>query len=95
MESSIVGVIATILVILISGLSGFFISLVGGISALIPYLTSATLSVVSSIVGPNSALANGCCICIPIPLAFGIFALLQRAKASALKGPLSQPSADI
>ena len=98
MKNSIVGMIATILVVLLSGLSGFFIPFVGGISALMHYMPSATLSVASNISAPIFALANGmgpCCICIPIPLVIGIFALIHRANASALERPLSQPGADI
>ena len=94
MENSTVGMIATTLAVLLSGLSGLFIPFVGGISALMHYMPSATLTVASSISAANFALANGCCICIPIPLAFGVFALFRRANASALEGPLSQRDAD-
>ena len=94
MENSTVGMIATTLVVLLSGLSGFFIPFVGGISALIHYMSSTAFTVASSISAANFALANGCCICIPIPLAFGVFALFRRANASALEGPPSQPGAD-
>ena len=95
MKNSIVGIIATTLFVLLSGLSDLFIPLVDGISALMPDMPSAALTVASSISAANFALANGCCICIPIPLVLGAFALFRRANASALEEPLSQPGADI
>lgn len=94
MESSTVGLIATTLVTLLSGISVFFSPFVGGISALMHYLPSAALSVASGISAANFVLANGCCICIPIPLVFGALALSRRANTPALEAPLSQREAD-
>lgn len=97
MKNITIGVIATSLVVLFSGLSVFFIPFAGSISALIPNMPDATLIVVSSIVDLNSAWANGigsCCICIPIPIAFGFFALFKRANMSTLEEPSSEPGAD-
>ena len=95
MKNSIVGLIATTLFVLLSGLSGLFIPLVGGISALMHEIPNLTLTVISRIVDPYFSWANGCCICIPIPLVFGIFALIQRRNASTLAESRSQPGADI
>jgi hypothetical protein len=77
----------------ISSLILAFIS--GGIAVLMSYMPSihgATLSVPSSIDPSNFALLQqgcSCCLCIPIPMALGFFALRQRAKAAVVKGPLS------
>lgn len=90
--------IATIGVVLLSGLSGLFMPFVGGISALMHNIPGATLSVANSISAINFAVINqmgSCCICIPIPLAFGVFSLIKRANASALREPLPQPDADL
>jgi len=94
MENSTVGMIATTLVILLSGLSVFFIPFVGGISALMHYMPNAALTVASGISAANVAWINGCCICIPIPLAFGVFSLFRRANASAHEQSISQGDAD-
>lgn len=95
MENSTIGMIATTLVVLLSGLSVFFIPFAGGISALMHYMPSATLSVTSITSAANFALANGCCVCIPIPLVFGSFALLRRrANAPVHEEALSQRDAD-
>ena len=105
MKKNTIGMLATILVVFISGLTGFFVPFVGVMSALMSYLPStympvaylqgAALTGANSITAANFALANGCCVCIPIPLVFGVYALSRRANASALEGPLSQPDADI
>ncbi len=98
MENSMVGMIATTLVVLLSGVSVFFIPFVGGISALMQYMPSLALPAASSISAANIALvntwANGCCICIPIPLAFGVFSLFRRSNTSALEETFSQPDVD-
>ncbi|MBC7878532.1 MAG: hypothetical protein H7Y59_15280 [Anaerolineales bacterium] len=84
MENSTIEMIATTLVGLLSGPSGFSIPFVGVISALMHYMPSAALTVDTSISVANFALANGCCICIPIPIAFGVFALFRRKNARSL-----------
>ena len=94
MKNSIVGMIATTLFVLLSGLSDLFIPLVGGISALMHDIPSAALTFASSISAANLALANGCCICIPIPLVFGALVLRRRRNASTLEETLSEPDAD-
>lgn len=95
MKNTTISLIATTLVVLLSGLSSFFIPFIGGIADLMRDMPGAGLTLASSISAvANVALANGCCICIPIPLAFGAFALNQRAKGPALAGLLSQPVAD-
>ena len=95
MKNTTIGMIATTLAVLLSGFSVFFIPFVGGIAASMHDMPSVGLTIASSIsAAANFALANGCCICIPIPLAFGVFALGQRAKASVFTGPLSQADVD-
>lgn len=77
MEMSIVGVIATLVAVFVGGVPGLFTTFAGAIS-----------NVIGSLQGPILSLANGlgsCCICIPIPLAFGVFALHQRVKASVVE----------
>ena len=82
MEKTTVGIIATIVAILVGGIPGLLAIFAGDIS-----------SVIGSLHAPHLALASGlgsCCICIPIPLALGVFVLHQRVKASVVdEEPLS------
>ena len=100
MENSTVGMIVTTLVVLLSGLSGlsglsvFFVPFIGGVSALMHSMPGGALTAASIISAATFAWTNGCCICIPIPLAFGALTLFRRRNASALEGTLSQPGAD-
>ena len=86
MEKRMVGILATFVVALLSGISGLILAFAGGIPALVSYMPSmhvATLNVPGSIDPSNFALLQGCscCLCIPIPLALGFLALRQQAKA--------------
>ena len=81
MELTTVGTLATIMAALVGGIPSLFTAF----ASTLPPLVS---TVIGSLQGPILALQNGlgsCCICIPIPLAFGVFALHQRVKASAVE----------
>jgi hypothetical protein len=86
MEKRKVGILAALTVALLSGISGLVLAFAGGIPALAGYLPSmhvASLGVPGSIDPSNFALLQGCscCLCIPIPLTLGFFALRQQAKS--------------
>lgn len=90
MEKRTVGIIATIVAVIVGGIPGLFTVFAGNITPLVS-------SVMGSIDVPNLALTSGlgsCCICIPIPLAIGVFALYQRAKGSGVEEQLPPSSSD-
>lgn len=95
MEKRTVGILATLVVTLLFGISGIILVFVGGIPALLSYMPSmhgAGLSIPSSGAAPNFAVLSqlgSCCICIPIPLAFGVFALHQHVKGRVIEEPQS------
>lgn len=93
MEKRTVGILATIAVALLFGISGIILAFVGGIPTLLSYMPSmhgAGLSIPGSSSAPNFAVLSqlgSCCICIPIPLAFGVFALHQHVKGHVIEEP--------
>ncbi len=87
MEKITIGMIATLVAVLAGSLPGIFAIFAGD-------LTTLVSSVMNNLQG-HFALTSGlgsCCICIPIPLAFGVFALHQRVKASVVEETVSQSS---
>lgn len=96
MEKRTVGILG-ILVIALLGISGLILAFVGGIPILVsylPFMHGAALSIPGSSNAPNFAVVSelgSCCICIPIPLAFGCFALYQHVKGRVVE----EPRADI
>lgn len=96
MEKKTVGVIATIAGVLLFGISGLVVAFAVGIPALFSYMPSmqlASLGVPGGSTASNFDLLGslgGCCVCIPIPLVLGFFALRQQVKASVGEESLSQ-----
>ena len=87
MNKSTGGILATMVVVLLSILTGIFIPFIGGISDLMQSIPGAALNLASTTAALNFAITNqtgSFCICIPIPLAFGVFALMKRANTAAL-----------
>jgi Sec-independent protein secretion pathway component TatC len=97
MEKKTVGILATIVVALLFGISGIILAFVGSIPALVNYMPSmhgAGLSIPSGAVSYFSVLGElqSCCICIPIPLAFGALALHQHVKGRMVEESRSESS---
>lgn len=88
MEKKTVGVIATIAATLLFGITGLIVAFAVGIPALfssMPSMQLVSLGVPGVSTASNFDLLGslgGCCICIPIPLAVGFFALHRQVKAS-------------
>lgn len=101
MEKKTVGILATIVAILLCGVSGLFIALAMGIPAqlvsYLPAMQGSTLSIAAASNAPNFGLfgdLGSCCLCIPIPLVLGLFALSRKANVALVKEHVSQhPSA--
>jgi hypothetical protein len=90
MEKRTFGILAAIVVTtLLSGISGLILAFAGGVPALVSYMPSihgATLNIPGNIDVSNLAMLQqgcSCCLCIPIPLVLGFFALRQQAKGNS------------